>query len=122
MCLELGHHQWYQLKPVHEADAIQLSVARQEDLSAKEVVEADNEIAVLISSVHQFINESVDQNMTAVFKKFPIDCYLPCEECGLLHIKCEKAFKSTKVLCEDKDTLCDISEYHRILLNSGNIY
>jgi len=119
VCLELGYQQWYQLKPVHEEDAIQLSVARKHIFNAEQVLEADNDVVKLVSSVHQFINESVDQNMTADFKKFSVDCYLPCVECGKLHIKYEKAFKSNEVLCEDMDSICDISEYHKILSNAG---
>jgi len=98
---------------------IELSVACEPDLDAEEVLQANHEFVNLVATVDHFIKESVDQNMTATFKKFPIDCYIYCEECGKLHIKYQKAVKSKKALCKAKNTYCDISKYHAILSMKG---
>ena len=119
MLLELGDHQSYQLKPLHEEDVIELSVAREPDLSAEEISQANSDFVNLVTTVHEFIKESVDQNMTTAFKEFSIDCYIPCEECGKLHIKYEKAIKSKKALCKAKNTYCDILPYHKVLSTTG---
>ena len=115
---ELGNYQSYQLRPLHDIAVVELSIERQPNLTMENEAEANSDCIELVNSVNQFIEEAVKQNMRAVFSKFPIQCYIPCTECGKLHIKYEKATKSKNVLCNSKGTYCDITLYHKML--SGN--
>ena len=94
--------------------AVVLSIARQPDLSKEEEAEANNDCIKLVNAVDQFIVEAVKQHMMAAYRKFPVECYIPCTECGKLHIKYKRTTKNRKVLCDNMCTYCDITLYHRL--------
>ena len=116
--LDLGNYQSYQLTPNHDIAAVVLSIARQPDLSKEEESEANSDCIELVNAVNQFTVEAVKQHMMATYGKFPVECYIPCTECGKLHIKYKRTTKNRKILCDNMGTYCDIILYHRMHVNT----
>ena len=111
--LELGDGQTYVVRPIHEAEVIELLIFRYA-VNADDA-EANANTVELVYTLQGFINDALEQHMKA-FHKFYICSYIPCSQCDQLHIKFEKAKSVSVVPCNttSHQTECDITQYHKL--------
>ena len=112
VCLELGKHQVYQLRPIRKKSAIELTIYPQTMTSLEEHEEAHKLKNELISSMKVFINELMEQHMAIIFDEYPVKARIICPKCSNLHIELEKIIETHMIWCPEYGYV-DMTESHK---------
>ena len=118
VCFELGKYQTYQLGPNYKLDSIELTIIPDPLMPSQYEEEGYKESNKLIDAVKEFIDDLMKEHMTATFKKFPVECYIPCPEYSKLHVKLKKISTTGNAFCGVKNgysNSLDFPKYHKML-------
>ena len=119
VCMELGKHQVYQLKPIQKKSAIELTIYPQ-PMTCSEREEAHSLKNELISSIKVFINELMEQHMAVITDDYPVKTRITCPKCSNLHIELEKIIETPKIWCTEYGYV-DMTESHEFWSGQYNI-
>ena len=115
VCLELGKHQIYQLNAMFDHSVIAIRIIPDPNLSAEDKNKGFSDSNELVRSVQAFIDDLMNEHMTATFIKAPVVCYIPCSQCKKMHLSVEKATLKSSIYCPISHVHADITDYHKIL-------
>ena len=116
--MKLGVYQSYQLQPVHKSDLIELSIASNPTMPEEEEEIALTNTNELITVVKTFIDDLMQESMTATFEQFPVECYLPCPACSEVHVELEEIRQNSSDFCPTSNEFIDMTRYHKMLTHS----
>ena len=116
--MKLGVHQSYQLQTIHKSDLIELSIASNPTMSEEEEVTALTNSTKLITVVKMFIDDLMQECMTATFEQYPVECYLPCPACSEIHVELEEIKQNSSDFCPISNEFIDMTRYHNMLTHS----
>ena len=122
VCLELGKYQTYEVRPNDKLDSIELKIIPDPSMPSQYEVESYKESNELINAVKEFIDNLMEEHMTATFKEFPVKCFIPCPKCSELHIWLKRFSNTGSAYCPTMRTYCespDLSRYHKMLSTKG---
>ena len=113
--MRLGDHQWYQLRPIHKSHLIELTIASSPMMPQEEEMTALSNTNELITVVKMFIDDLMQESMTATFEQYPVECYLPCPACSEVHVELEEIKQNSSDLCPTSNEFIDMIRYHKML-------
>ena len=113
--MKLGVHQLYQLRPIHKSDLIELTIASNPMMPQEEETTALTNSNELISAVKMFIDDLMQESMTATFEQYPVECYLPCPSCSEVHVELEEIKQNSLEFCPTTNEFIDMIRYHKML-------
>ena len=113
--MKLGGHQSYQLRPIHKSDLIELTIASSPMMPQEEEMTALTNCNEVITAVKLFINDLMQETMTATFEQYPVECYLPCPSCSEVHVEMEEIKQNSSDLCPRTNEFIDMIRYHKML-------
>ena len=113
--MKLGNHQSYQLRPIHNSDVIELTIVFNPMMPHEEEITALTNTNQLITVVKTFIDDLMEESMTATFKQYPVKCYLPCPACSEIHVDVEKIKQNNSDFCPTSNKFIDMIRYHKML-------
>ena len=120
VCLELGKYQTYEVRPNDELGSIELTIFPDPLTPPGREVESYKESNELINVVKQFIDDLMEEHMTVTFKKFPVECFIPCPDCNELHIELRKFADTGSAFCPTQRSYCSsLLRYHLLLSTKG---
>ena len=121
VCLELGKHQTYDVRPNYKLESIELTIIPDPIMSSADKAESYRESNELIKAVKEFIDDLMKEHMAVTYKKFPVECFIPCPDCNKLHIRLEKFANTGSAYCFTQRRYCDsLSRYREMLSSKGN--
>jgi len=112
--MQLGEHQVYRLRQIHENDTkdmLELVIIPAPNLSPDEQQQAHKLKMEFIDTLKQFINDLIRQHMTVVVEDYPVNLYVPCEQCHSPHIEFKKITKTSKIFCKNSSRHVDVAEW-----------
>ena len=115
---ELGKCQTYELRPNYKLDSIELIIIPDPSMPSQYEEQSYKESNELIDVVKDFIDDLMKEHMTATFKKFPVECFIPCPDCDHLHIKLKGLADKGNAYCPNIGGYCrssTLSKYHKML-------
>ena len=115
---ELGKYQTYELRPNYKLDSIELAIIPDPSMPSQYEEESYKDSNELIDTVKEFINDLMKEHMTATFKKFPVESFIPCPDCDHLHIKLKGFADKGSAYCTTIRSYCRspmLSRYHKML-------
>ena len=118
--MELGKYLIYELEAIFDCSVITIKIIPNPNLSMEIKQQTFIDSNELVKSVQKFIDDLMEENMNATFKKSPVVCYIPCPQCKKMHLTIEKATKNSTLYCPVSRVYVDITKYHKIL--SGMYY
>ena len=113
--MKLGGHQSYQLRPIHKSDLIELTIATSPMMPQEEEMTALANSNELITAVKLFIDDLMQESMTATFQQYPVECYLPCPSCSETHVEMEEIKENSSDFCPTTNDFIDMIRYHKML-------
>ena len=122
VCLELGTYQAYAVRPDYKLDSIELTITPDPSMPLEHEVESHKDSNELINAVKQFIDDLMKEHMAVTFKKFPVECFIPCPHCNELHIKLRRFANTGSAYCPTQKAFCDLSKlsrYYEMLSTKG---
>ena len=120
--LELGTYQAYAVRPDYKLDSIELTITSDPSMPPGREVESYKESNELINVVKQFIDDLMKEHMAVTFKKYPVECFIPCPDCNILHIKLKRFANTDSAFCPTQNRFCDsskLSRYYKMLSPKG---
>ena len=121
VCLELGKHQTYEVRPNYKLESIELTIIPDPIMSSTDKAESYRESNELIKAIKEFIDDLMKEHMAVTYKKFPVDCFIPCPDCNELHIRLERFAITGNAYCPTQRRYCDsLSRYRKMLSSTGN--
>ena len=113
--MKLGGHQSYQLRPIHKSDLIELTIASSPMMPQEEEMAALTYSNELITAVKLFIDDLMQESMTATFQQYPVECYVPCPSCSEVHVELEEIKENSSDFCPTTNEFIDMIRYHKML-------
>ena len=120
VCLELGNHQTYEVRPNYKLDSIELTIVPDPIMSSADEVESYKESNELINAVKEFIDDLMKEHMAATYEKCPVECFIPCPDCNELHIRLKRFAITGNAYCPTQRSYCKLSRYREMLSSKGN--
>ena len=94
---------------------IAVKVIPDPNLSSEDKEKAFADSNELVRSVQRFIEDLMKEHMTVTFAKAPVNCYIPCPQCKIMHLSVEKATEKSSIYCPVNRVHADITDYYKIL-------
>ena len=113
--MRLGVYQSYQLRPIHKSDLIELTIVSNPMMPEEEEMTALTNTNELITIVKMFIDDLMQESMTATFEQYPVECYLPCPACTEVHVELEEIKQNSSDFCSTTNEFIDMMRYHKML-------
>ena len=120
MCLELGKHQTYEVRPNDKLDCIELTITPDPLMPPGREVESYKESNELINAVKQFIDDLMKEHMAVTFEKCPVESFIPCPDCNKVHIKLRRFANKGNAYCPTQKRYCSsLLRYRQLLSTKG---
>ena len=119
---ELGKYQTYEVRPNRKLESIELTIIPDPLMSPACEAGSYKESNKLINAVKEFIDDLMEEHMTATFQTFPVECYIPCPGCDELHIRLKRFANTGNAYCPTQRRFCsssELSRYWKMLSHKG---
>ena len=110
------------MRPNYKLDSIELTITCDPSIPSECELESYKESNKLINAVKEFIDDLMKEHMAVTFKKFPVECFIPCPHCNELHIKLRRFGNKGSAYCPTQSSFCDsskLSVYYKMLSAKG---
>ena len=96
-------------------DLVELTIVSNPMMPEEEEMTALTNTNELITIVKMFIDDLMQESMTATFEQYPVECYLPCPACSEVHVGLEEIKQTSSDFCPTTNEFIDMMRYHKML-------